>query len=353
MSGAVAVRSLSGTQKAALVLVNMSTERAAAVLRNFDEREAVEITAEMARLRRADGRDAERAIREFQQQVAKSSSAPVRSAREAAASLIQASFAPDRAAHLLDGMEGTPFSFLDPMELPSIVELLRFESPETVAFVLVHLEPGLAAKILMLHKPDRRLDIAQCVATMSTPVPEAAAIVADVLRTRARNGAASPTGASDDDEEPAVRVQPLVEIMNRAEPAAGVDLLAGLRDRDSELADLVLAKLLAFEDLARMQERDLQQILRTLDMRVLALALKGAAADIVAAVQANLSERNRELLADEGADLGRVAKRDVEEARGAVVRAVREAAGSAGLQLKPRPGEAVGAGGSMEDEYVD
>jgi flagellar motor switch protein FliG len=352
MSGAVAVRSLSGTQKAALVLVNMSTDRAAAVLRNLDEDEALEITAEMSRLRRADGRDAERAIREFQQQVANNQGAPVRSARQAAASLIHASFAPDRVAHLLDGMAGSSFAFLDPMELPSIVELLRFESPETVAFVLVHLEPGLAAKILMLHKPDRRLDIAQCVATMGTPVPEAAAIVADVLRARARNAAASPSGASDDDE-PEVRVQPLVEIMNRAEPSAGVDLLAGLRDRDSELADLVLAKLLAFEDLARMQEKDLQQVLRTLDMRVLALALKGAPAEIVAAAQSNLSERNRGLLADESADLGRVPKRDVEEARGAVVRAVREAAGSAGLQLKPRPGEAAAAPGQVEDEYVD
>lgn len=352
MSGAVAVRSLSGIQKAALVLVNISTERAAVVLRNFDEDEALEITAEMARLRRADGRDAERAIREFQEQVASNQGAPIRSAKQAAASLIQASFAPERAADLLDGMEGPSFAFLEPLELPAIVDLLRFESAETVAFVLVHLEPGLAAKILMQHKPDRRLDIAQCVATMGTPVPEAASIVADVLRTRARNAAASPTGSSDDDDEPSVRVQPLVEIMNRAEPSAGVDLLAGLRERDSELADLVLAKLLAFEDLARMQERDLQQILRTIDMRVLALALKGAATEIVLAVQTNLSERNRGLLADESTDLGRVAKRDVEEARGAVVRAVREAAGSAGLQLKPRPGEAAAAPAS-EEEYVD
>ena len=137
------------------------------------------------------------------------------------------------------------FAFLEPLEPPRIVELLRFESPETVAFVLVQLAPGFAAKILMAHEPDRRVDIAQCVATMGTPVPEAAAVVADVLRTRARNAAAKPAGAEPEDEVPAARVQPLVDIMNHAEPAAEGDLLAGLRDRDSDLADQVRAKLLA------------------------------------------------------------------------------------------------------------
>jgi flagellar motor switch protein FliG len=359
---AVAVRGLSGVQKAALVLMNMSTERAAAVLRNLGEAQALEITTEMARLRSADGRDAAKALSAFRAELAKAELPPARSGREVAASLLQASFEPDRAASMIERI-GAPggtaaFAFLEPLEPPKIVELLRFESPETVAFVLVQLAPGFAAKILMAHEPSRRLDIAQCVATMGTPVPEAAAVVADVLRTRARNAAAKPQGAEpEEDEAPAARVQPLVDIMNHAEPAAEGDLLAGLRDRDSELADQVRAKLLAFEDVPRLQDRDLQQVLRGIDVARLAVALKGAPEEIAEAVRANMSERNRTALAEEAAELGRLPRKTVEEARNLVVRAIRELAGTTGLKLKPAVGaEPVAAPAEaeeQEEEYVD
>jgi flagellar motor switch protein FliG len=360
--GAVAVRGLSGVQKVALVLMNMSTERAAAVLRNLDEAQALEVTTEMSRLRSADGRDAVKAVQAFRAQLKKAELPAARSGKEAAASLLQASFEPDRAASMIERIEapgGTAaFAFLEPLEPPRIVELLRFESPETVAFVLVQLAPGFAAKILMAHHPDRRIDIAQCVATMGTPVPEAAAVVADVLRTRARNAAAKPVGTEpEEDQAPAARVQPLVDIMNHAEPAAEGDLLAGLRDRDSDLADQVRAKLLAFEDVPRLQDRDLQQVLRGLDVAQLAVALKGAPEEIADAIKANMSERNRTALGEEAAELGRLPRKAVEEARNLVVRAIRELAGTAGLQLKPVAGaEPIAAAADdqeEEEDYVD
>jgi flagellar motor switch protein FliG len=360
--GAVAVRGLSGVQKVALVLMNMSTERAAAVLRNLDEAQALEVTTEMSRLRSADGRDAVKAVQAFRAQLKKAELPAARSGKEAAASLLQASFEPDRAASMIERIEapgGTAaFAFLEPLEPPRIVELLRFESPETVAFVLVQLAPGFAAKILMAHHPDRRIDIAQCVATMGTPVPEAAAVVADVLRTRARNAAAKPVGTEpEEDQAPAARVQPLVDIMNHAEPAAEGDLLAGLRDRDSDLADQVRAKLLAFEDVPRLQDRDLQQVLRGLDVAQLAVALKGAPEEIADAIKANMSERNRTALGEEAAELGRLPRKTVEEARNLVVRAIRELAGTAGLQLKPVAGaEPIAAAADdqeEEEDYVD
>ncbi|MDH2443855.1 FliG C-terminal domain-containing protein [Amnibacterium sp. CER49] len=364
----VAVRTLSGVQKAALVLMNMSTERAAVVLRSFGEAEAEEITAEMARMRSTDGRDAEEAIRQFQEQVSgRTPGAAARSGKQVAADLIQATFEPERAAGLLERIatseSSASFAFLESLEPSAIVPLLAAETAETVAFVLVQLGPDLAAKILMLQDPERKLDIAQCVATMGTPVPEAGGIVADVLRRRARAAAASPTTALDeeDPEAPApLRVQPLVDIMNHAEPAAESELLAGLQGRDKQLADEVRAKMLAFEDLPRLQDRDLQQLLRGIAIPTLAVALKGAHEDVAAAVRANMSERNREALAEETTELGRVLRSRVDEARQGVVRALRALAAN-GLDLKPAGGaaavsEAEGndeATAEPEEEYVD
>jgi flagellar motor switch protein FliG len=145
--------------------------------------------------------------------------------------------------------------------------------------------------------------------------------------------------------------------MNHAEPAAEGDLLAGLRDRDSDLADQVRAKLLAFEDVPRLQDRDLQQVLRGLDVAQLAVALKGAPEEIADAIKANMSERNRTALGEEAAELGRLPRKTVEEARNLVVRAIRELAGTAGLQLKPVAGaEPIAAAADdqeEEEDYVD
>ena len=79
--------------------------------------------------------------------------------------------------------------------------LLEADTAETIAFVLVQLGPDLAAKILMQHGPDRRIDIAQAIATMGSPAPEAGGIVADVLRRRAKAAANETVFVEEEGEE--------------------------------------------------------------------------------------------------------------------------------------------------------
>jgi flagellar motor switch protein FliG len=352
----VAVRSPSGVQKAALVLMNLSTERAAAVLRSFAPEEAEEITAEMARIRSADGREAEAAVREFYDR-ALTGAAVRRSGREAATEIIEASFESDRAADLLDRIAApeasASFAFLETVDPALTVRLLAGESAETAAFVLLQLGPDLAARILMTHDPDRKLDIAQRIASIGSPVPEAGTIVADVLKQRVRAALTSGTEVGEsDDGSPTVRVQPLVDIMNFAEPADEEQLLTALRDRDEDLAEEVRSRMLVFDDLPKLQDRDLQLVLRATDVRSIALALKGAPAPVAEVILANLSERNREAIAEESEELGRVLRSQVDDARHVIVRALRDLARTEGLEMKKSssPSDALVDG---EVDYVD
>jgi flagellar motor switch protein FliG len=217
----------------------------------------------------------------------------------------------------------------------------------------------------MLHEPDRRVDIAQSIAMMGSPAPEAGGIVAHVLRGRAKVAASQTVFVEEDDDEegPApLRVQPLVDIMNHAAPEDEGALMDGIRERDGHLADEVRAKMLSFDDISRLQDRDVQQLLRGIELGTIALALKGADPEISTAITSNMSERNRESLAEEAGELGRVKKSQVEEARNLLVRALRELAGTAGLELKttaPEPGTAdetdlpVEQAAEEEEEYVD
>ncbi|MFD1722222.1 flagellar motor switch protein FliG [Amnibacterium endophyticum] len=369
MTAEVETRELTGVQKAALVLMNMSTERASAVLRTFGAEEAEEITAEMARMRDVSGRDAMLAIEQFKDLVEAPPEPTELTGHDVATQLIEAAFEGERQTELLERIaapgSSATFAFLEELEPARAAALVEHDSAEVVAFVLVQLGPDLAAKILMSQDPGRRVDIARAVATMTSPAPEAGSIVADVLRRRARLAASETVIAIDDDGEPGVpqlRVQPLVDIMNHAEPADEGALLDGLREKDGLLADEVRARLLSFEDVPRLQDRDLQQVLRGVDLSTLALALKGAASEISSAITSNMSERNRESLAEEAGELGRVPKRQVEEARNVVVRAIRELAGTTGLELKKVAGEEAPAEetdvpetgpAEPEEEYVD
>ncbi|MDQ1513441.1 MAG: flagellar motor switch protein FliG, partial [Microbacteriaceae bacterium] len=230
------------------------------------------------------------------------------------------------------------------------VRLLALVAPETIALVLLQLGPNLAARILILHETDRRLDIAQCIAGIGTPVPEAGTIVADVLKQRARTAVTSGSDpAESDDGLPTVHVQPLVDIMNFAEPADEEQLLAALRDRDEDLADEVRSRMLVFDDLPKLQDRDLQQVLRGADVRTITLALKGAPESVAEVILANISERNRELLTEEAEELGRVLRSQVDDARHVIVRAVRDLARSGGLELKKTAAAALAEG----VDYVD
>ncbi|WP_375387794.1 flagellar motor switch protein FliG [uncultured Amnibacterium sp.] len=361
---------LTGTQKAALVLMNMSTERAAAVLRSFSLEEQEQITEEMARMRRIDGSDAEAAIAAFRAIAERTSDPEERTGHSVATELIEASFEGERAADLLERIAApeasASFAFLEDLEPSRVVTLLEADTAETLAFVLVQLGPDLAAKILMLQESARRVDIAQAIATMGSPAPEAGGIVAGVLRSRARLAASETVFVEEegDDQGPApLRVQPLVDIMNHAAPADEGLLMEGLRERDGHLADEVRAKMLSFDDIVRLQDRDVQQMLRGIELGTIALALKGAEPEVATAITSNMSERNREALAEEAGELGRVKRSQVDEARNLIVRALRELAGTAGLELKktaPEPGAAEEStddpaeqAAEPEEEYVD
>ncbi|PJJ73289.1 flagellar motor switch protein FliG [Diaminobutyricimonas aerilata] len=331
---------LNGTQKAALVLMQMSQDRAAEVMRQFTESEAEEITAEIVRLRRVDVETAEAALTEFHER-ALSGRRQARGGRDVAAGLLEASFGSERAAGLLDRltstMAGNPFEFLEAAEPTQVSTLLDGELPETIALVLAHLPAPHASAVLTRVDPELRADVAQSIATMGSASPDAVAVVADTLRHRARA-----IVVPRENLDVVGGVQPLVDIINRADAATERELLAALDARDPALADEVRSRMLTFADIVRLESRDVQQVLRGIDAAVLAVALKGAAEQVVQAVRGNMSERNRELLDEEISMLGPVRKAEVDDARGAVVRAIRELEATGAITVQR----------GDEDEYV-
>ncbi|MFC5502360.1 flagellar motor switch protein FliG [Lysinimonas soli] len=333
---------LTGIQKAALVIMQLSQDHAAEVMRQFSEPEAEEIIGEIVRLRRVDAALVDVTIAEFYERTQKSVTQS-RGGLEFAEELLQASFGAERAAGFLDRvsstMAGTSFEFLDAADPHQISSLLAGELAETRALVLAHLAPGKASQVLAKFEASAQLDVAQAIASMRAATPEAVSIVADNLRRSARSVVTPRERA-----EVVGGVQPLVDIINRADVATEHELLEALDARDPKLAEEVRSRMITFADIVRLEGKDVQQVLRGLDVLTLATALKGAAPELMAIVRDNISERNRESLDDELTSLGRVRKKQIDEARAEISRAIRELEAQGIISLQ-RSDE-------VEDEYV-
>lgn len=332
---------LTGMQKAAVVLMNMEQDSAAKVMKQFTETEAEEIAAEIIRLRRIDGLVAERAVTEFHG-LTRSSALQQRGGRDVAAGLLTASFGEERAAGVMtrvaSSMAGKGFEFLDGVEPSRIARLLDGELPQTVAVVFTHVAPERASAIMAGLGGDLRTEVARCIATLGTATPEAVAVLAETLK--ARVGAAAPREST----EIAGGVQPLVDIINRSDVATERAILEGLDAHDPDLAEAVRARMLTFDDIVRLDDRDVQKVLRGMDVTILVTAIKGASEHIVETLRKNLSERNRDLLDDEISAAGPARVSQVDDARAEIVRTIRDLEGQGEISIRR---------GEEEEPYVD
>lgn len=313
---------LTGTQKAAIILMQLDADKAAAVLQQFTEAEAEDIAAEIMRMQRVDSIIASRVIDEFHE-LTFHSSTKTRGGRDFAASILAASFGSEKAAGVMNRVEssmaGTSFEFLANADPGQIVILMDGELPETIALVLAHLDSQKASAVIAGLGDAAGTEVAQAFAAMGTAAPEAIGILAETLKARAKA-----VVSLRDNSDVVGGIESLVEIINRADVATEKALLEGLEQRDPLLAEEIRSRMLTFADIVKLERKDVQQVLRGIDSGLLALALKGAPDEVVTVIRANISERNLEILDSESAATGPVRASQIESARAEIVRSIRE-----------------------------
>ena len=330
---------LTARQTAAVVVMNLGRTQAVEVMKHLSETEAEAIAAEIVALRDLDTEATVGALSEFHR-LASGHLPPGRGGRDIAARLLEASLGADRAADVLGRVTATKanasFDFLAAASPAQLATLLDGELPQTVALVLAHLPAERAATVLAALPDPARTDVAQAIALMGTATQEAIAIVADALRSRIG------VFATRETPETLGGVEPLVEIINSSDATTEKALLASIEARDSTLAEDIRSRMFTFADIVKLEDRDAQRVLRGIDIRALALALKGALPDIAEVIRGNVSERNREALDDETQALGQVRMSQVEEARAEIVRTIRALEASGEITVRR----------VEEDEYV-
>lgn len=313
-------RGLSGAQKAAVLLMQVGTERSAKVLRLLREQEVSQIMAEVARLDTVKAESVDAVMSEFNE---------LRTARahvaqggfDRARELLEESLGDEKAREILESLGATivkaPFEFLRRADPRQVLSYLQDEHPQTIALVLAHLNADAGAMVLSALPEELQRDVARRLATMDRTSPEVIAQIEAVLEPKLSSL------VQQQDMSVVGGVQALVDILNRSDRATERLIFEGLERDNPELADEVRGRMFVFEDIVSLDDRSIQLVLRQVDSKELAVALKGVAPNVRQKIMSNMSERASANLAEEIELLGPMRLKTVEEAQGAVVRVIR------------------------------
>jgi flagellar motor switch protein FliG len=306
----------SGRRKAAVTLVALGTERAAALLRDLPEEQVQALVAEVAALGRVGPEEVRTTLRELHRELAAVDTLPAPGMGFAKELLTRA--LGDERAQRVAGLlaEPPPFGWLaeavEGAGAQPAAEALAGESPAVVALALAHLAPKPAARILTRLPEAQQVAVAKRVAGLQNVHPDTVAEVDEALRRRVATVIAG-------DVQPVTGPQLLAEILGFANRDSERSVMSALASSDPELAEAVRQALFTFDDVAALEPRALQVLLKAVDSRELALALKNADEQLLGRILGNLSERARDGLLEEIDLLTAIRPADVQAARQSIV----------------------------------
>jgi len=317
---------LAGPRKVAILFMALGEEGAAEVARHLSPEEVEAVSLEIARMDPVDPETMEAVLREWHD--TDGHSLPVNSGGvQFAGRVLERALGPQAAAsslqrieeQLTDRIAFTQVKDADPQQLTA---LLRGEHPQTVALILAHLPPKLTAGVLRELELEMASQVTVRMARMDKVLPDVLRIIqaslgSDSDLSLGREGVA--TGGP-----PAV-----AEVLNLVPGLREKELLEGIARTDPQLSEQIRNLMFVFEDVRKLDDRAIARILRDVETRQLASALKVASDELRERMLGNLSARAREALTQEMEFLGPVRVSDVQQAQAEVIKVVRalEAAG--------------------------
>ncbi len=311
---------LSGSKKAAILLMSLGAEQAATLLRYLRRSEVEAITMEIANIKRVDSQIMDDVLSEFYQ-MSRADSQLAEGGMDMARDMLEKAFDGPRAQEILTRLTGflqrRPFEGLRKADPSQVMTLMMNEHPQTIAVVLAYMDPTQASQVLSSLEPDLQSDVARRIAIMGRAAPEVIKEIENLMEKKLTNLAAEEISGAGG-------INAIVPILNNTDRTSERLILQRLEEFDPELADEIRNRMFVFENIVQIDDRAMQKVLRRVDNKTLALALKGTPAEVSHKVMKNLSQKASELLKEDIDVLGPVRIRDVEQAQREIVNAIRQ-----------------------------
>jgi flagellar motor switch protein FliG len=316
----LAKNGLSAKEKASILLISLGPDYSAQIYKYLNDDEIEQLTLSITSIRKVAPEVREKVLDEFHEICLAErfiAEGGIDYAREVLEKAIGQQRALDLIGKLTSSLQVRPFDFVRKSDPLQIVSFLQNESMQTIALVLSYLDPLQASQVLSSMPKEKQSGIIGRVAKMGSISPEYIKDAERVLERRI-----SSMGVSD--QLNVGGLDSIVNILNCVDRGTEKFILETLELNDAELADDIRKKLFVFEDIAKLDNRAVQRVLREVENNTLAIALKGTTDEVSKIIFSNVSKRLVDMIKDEMEFMGPVRVKDVEEAQQAIVNVVRK-----------------------------
>ena len=329
---------ISGVDKAAILLLSLGEEAASEVLRHMGPKEVHKISTAMAELKNISTLQVKNVISDFGTVIGSETSLGVGS-RDYLRNVLVKALGEDKAGSIIDrvlmGENVSGLEQLKWMDPRAITEIIKLEHPQIIAVVLSYLDSELSAEVLTLLPENIRSDIILRMATLDRLQPSALIELNNVIEKQ--------FSGSDHVKSSSVGgIKTAANLLNLIEPSIEAVIIDGVSEVDSELAEKIQDLMFVFDDLAAINDKGIQMLLREVSSDTLVTALKGSDDAIKQKIFTNMSKRASDMLKEDLEAKGPVRVSDVEAAQKEILMIARRMQEAGEISL--------GAGGG--DEYV-
>jgi flagellar motor switch protein FliG len=330
--------SMTGTDRAAVLLMSLGEENAAGVLKHMGPKEVQRIGTAMASLQSISRQDMNRVLQDFVQTVEQQTALGVGS-DEYVRKVLTSALGEEKAGGVIDriltGRNSKGLEALKWMDARAVADMIRMEHPQIVAIVLSFLDADQAAEVLALLPESAQTEIVMRIATLDTVQPNALEELDQILEKQFSSSSAQQPAAMGG-------VKNAANIMNYLDPSSESRIIEQIRKSDAALGGTIQDLMFTFDNFLDLDDRSVQSLLREVPGDRLVIALKGADEAVREKIFRNMSKRAAEMLREDLESKGPVRLSDVEAAQKEILGTVRRMADNGEIVI----------GGRGGDEYV-
>jgi flagellar motor switch protein FliG len=329
------VSKLDGIEKASILLLSLSEDDAAQILKFMQPKQVQALGSAMAAMDDMTQSKINSVHKHFIEEIQNYSTIGFKSEDFVRRTLTTA-LGEDKAAHLLDqilaGAGAKGLESLKWMDSKQVANIIRNEHPQIQTIVMSYLEPEQSAEIMAQFPEKVRLDLLMRVANLEEVQPAALQELNEIMEKQFAGQAGAQAAKMGG-------LKSAANIMNYLDTNIEAQLMDAMREQDEEMSQQIQDLMFVFDNLIDVDDRGIQAILREVQQESLMKAIKGADEELRAKITGNMSKRAAEMLVDDMEAMGPVRLSEVETAQKEILSIARRLADAGEIVLSGGGGE--------------
>jgi len=330
---------LSAADKAAVILYTLGQDTASQVMKYMEHDDVRELSKSMTSMESISSKDVDIIVGEFHEKVSNEDGAIISIEEDYVKSVITNVVGEKTADRILESIslqeDGSYIEIFRNLDIRVLAEFIKNEHPQTIALIMSQLLSEEASEVMATLPDNLQLDVIARMAKLENISPEMLRDVAHVLESEIKTAQTATKKIGG--------VKAISEILNNMDRQVSSAILVRIEENDPEMAEEIRQNMFIFEDLSKIDDKGIQEILKEVSTDILSKAMKTVSDAIKDKIFKNMSERAADMLKEDVEDMGPTRLADIEKAQNEIVKVAMKLADEGKIFI---------AGGKEDDVFV-